>query len=204
MHRRIMRMQSTLTTKCWKSPEKSRVKSSRPMPKALTKKALTAPTDVWNMLRGTKQNLDAMVKGRTERYDHAAPFRRTELPDYPVHHVRGNRSCRRCRLSATSGLCKTVSRHLYEFGNEDQHSRFIPRICAGETMSMDLTEPDAGSDLQSVMLKATYDETRQLLAPERREAFHHERRCRPAPRAGTLGRGNKGRPRSVHVHLRQA
>ena len=47
---------------------------------------------------------------------------------------------------------------LYEFGNEDQHSRFIPRICAGETMSMDLTEPDAGSDLQSVMLKATFDE----------------------------------------------
>lgn len=35
---------------------------------------------------------------------------------------------------------------------------FIPRICAGETMSMDLTEPDAGSDLQSVMLKATFDE----------------------------------------------
>lgn len=47
---------------------------------------------------------------------------------------------------------------LYEFGTEDQHKRFIPRVCAGETMSMDLTEPDAGSDLQSVMLKATCDE----------------------------------------------
>ena len=47
---------------------------------------------------------------------------------------------------------------LYEFGNEDQRSRFLPRICAGETMSMDLTEPDAGSDLQSVMLRATYSE----------------------------------------------
>ncbi|MEG1721539.1 MAG: Acyl-CoA dehydrogenase C-terminal domain-containing protein [Bacteroidales bacterium] len=47
---------------------------------------------------------------------------------------------------------------LYEFGSEDQRERFIPRICAGETMSMDLTEPDAGSDLQSVMLKATYSE----------------------------------------------
>ncbi len=47
---------------------------------------------------------------------------------------------------------------LYEFGSEDQRQRFIPRICAGETMSMDLTEPDAGSDLQSVMLKATYNE----------------------------------------------
>lgn len=47
---------------------------------------------------------------------------------------------------------------LYEFGNEDQRQRYIPRVCAGETMSMDLTEPDAGSDLQSVMLKATYSE----------------------------------------------
>ena len=47
---------------------------------------------------------------------------------------------------------------LYEFGNDDQRQRFIPRVCAGETMSMDLTEPDAGSDLQSVMLKATQKE----------------------------------------------
>ena len=47
---------------------------------------------------------------------------------------------------------------LYEFGNEDQRRRYIPRVCEGETMSMDLTEPDAGSDLQSVMLKATYSE----------------------------------------------
>ena len=47
---------------------------------------------------------------------------------------------------------------LYEFGTDDQRSRFIPRICAGETMSMDLTEPDAGSDLQSVQLKASFDE----------------------------------------------
>ncbi len=47
---------------------------------------------------------------------------------------------------------------LYEFGSEEQRQKFIPRICAGETMSMDLTEPDAGSDLQRVMLKATYSE----------------------------------------------
>ena len=47
---------------------------------------------------------------------------------------------------------------LYEFGDEDQRKRFVPRVCEGETMSMDLTEPDAGSDLQSVMLKATFDE----------------------------------------------
>lgn len=44
---------------------------------------------------------------------------------------------------------------IYEFADEDQKQRYITRVCNGETMSMDLTEPDAGSDLQSVMLKAT-------------------------------------------------
>ncbi len=46
---------------------------------------------------------------------------------------------------------------LYEFGSEEQREKYIPRVSAGETMSMDLTEPDAGSDLQRVMLKATQD-----------------------------------------------
>lgn len=50
---------------------------------------------------------------------------------------------------------------LFCFGSEEQRQKYIPRVCAGETMSMDLTEPDAGSDLQSVMLKATYDEENQ-------------------------------------------
>lgn len=50
---------------------------------------------------------------------------------------------------------------LYEFGNEEQRKKYIPRVCQGETMSMDLTEPDAGSDLQRVMLKATYSEKDQ-------------------------------------------
>ena len=50
---------------------------------------------------------------------------------------------------------------IYEFGNEDQKQRFITRVCQGETMSMDLTEPDAGSDLQAVMLKASYCEKDQ-------------------------------------------
>lgn len=47
---------------------------------------------------------------------------------------------------------------LYAFGSEEQRQRYIPRVCNGETMSMDLTEPDAGSDLQKAMLKATYSE----------------------------------------------
>ena len=47
---------------------------------------------------------------------------------------------------------------IHSFGSEEQCRRLLPRVCAGETMSMDLTEPDAGSDLQSVRLKASYSE----------------------------------------------
>ncbi|MDR0542040.1 MAG: acyl-CoA dehydrogenase family protein [Dysgonamonadaceae bacterium] len=58
-----------------------------------------------------------------------------------------------CNLWALQDCAET----LYEFGNEEQRQKYLPRVCAGETMSMDLTEPDAGSDLQAVMLKATED-----------------------------------------------
>ncbi|MBR1626079.1 MAG: acyl-CoA dehydrogenase family protein [Bacteroidales bacterium] len=47
---------------------------------------------------------------------------------------------------------------IYEFGDEQQKSTYLPLVNQGYTFSMDLTEPDAGSDLQSVRLKATFDE----------------------------------------------
>lgn len=47
---------------------------------------------------------------------------------------------------------------IYEFGSEEIKNEYLPRINKGATCSMDLTEPDAGSDLQAVRLKASYDE----------------------------------------------
>ena len=47
---------------------------------------------------------------------------------------------------------------IQEFGDQALKDKYLPRICKGATCSMDLTEPDAGSDLQSVRLKATWDE----------------------------------------------
>ena len=47
---------------------------------------------------------------------------------------------------------------LNEFASEELKRMFLPRVSAGETCAMDLTEPDAGSDLGAVMLKATYSE----------------------------------------------
>ena len=47
---------------------------------------------------------------------------------------------------------------LNEFASEEIKQN-LPRFNVnGETASMDLTEPDAGSDLQAVRLKATYSE----------------------------------------------
>ncbi len=47
---------------------------------------------------------------------------------------------------------------IAEFADEDTKKEFLPRVCEGATCSMDLTEPDAGSDLQAVQLKATFNE----------------------------------------------
>ena len=47
---------------------------------------------------------------------------------------------------------------INEFASDEQKAKYLPRVCAGETCAMDLTEPDAGSDLQAVQLKATYNE----------------------------------------------
>ena len=49
---------------------------------------------------------------------------------------------------------------LNEFGSEEQKERFLKRTAEGATWSMALTEPDAGSDLGAVMLKATWNEER--------------------------------------------
>lgn len=56
---------------------------------------------------------------------------------------------------------QSCAESILDFGSEEQKERYLPRVCKGETMSMDLTEPDAGSDLQSAILKASYDEKEQ-------------------------------------------
>lgn len=106
---------------------------------------------------GTKQNLDAMVKAGLNGMTMPRRFGGLNFPITPYT------MCAEIVAAADAGFGNIWSLQdcietLYEFGNADQHSRFIPRVCQGETMSMDLTEPDAGSDLQAVMLKATYSE----------------------------------------------
>ena len=50
---------------------------------------------------------------------------------------------------------------LNEFASEEIKAKYLPWVSAGATCAMDLTEPDAGSDLGAVMLKATWSEEKQ-------------------------------------------
>jgi len=52
-----------------------------------------------------------------------------------------------------------IAATICEFGSEEQRRKYLPLFVSGEADgSMDLTEPDSGSDLQSVRLKAAQDE----------------------------------------------
>jgi alkylation response protein AidB-like acyl-CoA dehydrogenase len=56
------------------------------------------------------------------------------------------------------GLQQDNAGTINKFASEDQKQRYLPKLCSGEWDSaMVLTEPDAGSDLQSVNLKAVQD-----------------------------------------------
>ncbi|MDR0289726.1 MAG: acyl-CoA dehydrogenase family protein, partial [Treponema sp.] len=57
------------------------------------------------------------------------------------------------------GLQQDNAGTINKFASEEQKQAFLPKLCSGEwDSSMVLTEPDAGSDLQSVNLKATLAE----------------------------------------------
>lgn len=106
---------------------------------------------------GTQRNLDAMVQAGMNGMTMPRRYEGLNFPITPYT------MCAEIVAHKDAGFGNIWSLQdcvetLYEFGSEDQHQRFIPRICRGETMSMDLTEPDAGSDLQRVMLKATWSE----------------------------------------------
>ncbi|MDO4702839.1 acyl-CoA dehydrogenase family protein [Tannerella sp.] len=107
--------------------------------------------------RGTQENLDAVRKAGLMGMAMPRRYGGLNFPIVPYIMAADIVSRADAGFENLWGL-QDCAETLYEFGNEEQHKHYIPRVCKGETMSMDLTEPDAGSDLQSVMLKATFDE----------------------------------------------
>ncbi len=107
--------------------------------------------------KGTQKNLDALVKAGLMGI--SLPRRYNGLNFSLVPYIMAADMVSRADAGFVNiwGL-QDCAETIYEFADEDQRQRFLPRVCAGETMAMDLTETDAGSDLQAVMLKATYNE----------------------------------------------
>lgn len=103
---------------------------------------------------GTKVNLDAVRKADLMGMAMPRRFGGLNFPITPYIMAADIVSRADTGFENLWGL-QDCAETIYEFADEEQKQKFIPRVCAGETMSMDLTEPDAGSDLQSVMLKAT-------------------------------------------------
>lgn len=106
---------------------------------------------------GTKENLDACRKAGLMGMSMPRRYGGLNFPITPYIMAADIVSRADAGFENLWGL-QDCAETIYEFADEEQKERFITRVCQGETMSMDLTEPDAGSDLQSVMLKATPQE----------------------------------------------
>lgn len=106
---------------------------------------------------GTAQNLEAVTKAGLMGVAMPRRYGGLNFPVVPYIMAADMVSRSDAGFENLWGL-QDCAETIYEFANEDQRMRYISRVCQGDTMSMDLTEPDAGSDLQAVMLKASYNE----------------------------------------------
>ncbi|MBR5148476.1 MAG: acyl-CoA dehydrogenase family protein [Bacteroidaceae bacterium] len=106
---------------------------------------------------GTEQNLDALRKAGLMGMSMPRRFGGLNFPSV-TFMIAADMVSRADAGFENLWALQDCAETIYEFGSEEQKQHYISRVCNGETMSMDLTEPDAGSDLQSAQLKATYSE----------------------------------------------
>jgi len=109
--------------------------------------------------RGTQENLEALVKAGLMGITLPRKFNGLNFPIVPYIMAADLVSRADAGFVNIWGL-QDCAETIHEFADDEQQAKYLPRVCNGETMAMDLTEPDAGSDLQAVELKATYDETK--------------------------------------------
>lgn len=107
--------------------------------------------------KGTQENLDALVKAGLMGITLPRKYQGLNFPIVPYIMAADIVSRADAGFVNIWGL-QDCAETINEFADEDQKSRFLPRISNGETAAMDLTEPDAGSDLQAVQLKAHFNE----------------------------------------------
>ncbi|MFZ4549305.1 MAG: acyl-CoA dehydrogenase family protein [Bacteroidales bacterium] len=106
--------------------------------------------------RGTQQNYDALVKAGLVGFTLPREYDGLNIPIVP-YVMSGEVVSRADAGFANIWGLQDCAETINEFASEEIKAEFLPRFHKGATAAMDLTEPDAGSDLQAVQLKASYD-----------------------------------------------
>lgn len=105
----------------------------------------------------TRENLDALINAELMGMAFPRKYGGLNFPMVP-YMMSADIVSRADASFQNIWMLQDCGETIYEFATEEQRQKYLPRVAKGETMSMDLTEPDAGSDLQAVMLKASYNE----------------------------------------------
>lgn len=105
---------------------------------------------------GTQKNHDALVKAGLVGFALPREYNGLNMPHIP-YVMSGEIVSRADAGFANIWGLQDCAETILEFASDEIKEEFLPRFNKGATAAMDLTEPDAGSDLQAVQLKATYD-----------------------------------------------
>jgi alkylation response protein AidB-like acyl-CoA dehydrogenase len=103
---------------------------------------------------GTQENYDALVQAGL--IGMALPRKYNGL-NFPItaYVMAGEMISRADAGFANIWGLQDCAETIHEFATDELKDKYLPRFNKGATAAMDLTEPDAGSDLQAVQLKAT-------------------------------------------------
>lgn len=106
--------------------------------------------------RGTQENHDALTKAGLIGMSLPREYDGLNFPMVPYVMAAELVSRADGGFANIWGL-QDCAETIHEFASKEQKENYLPRFAKGATAAMDLTEPDAGSDLQAVQLKATYN-----------------------------------------------
>lgn len=106
--------------------------------------------------RGTQENYDTLVKAGLVGMSLPRKYDGLNFPIVPYIMAAEIVSRADAGFANIWGL-QDCAETIHEFASEELQAEFLPQFNLGATAAMDLTEPDAGSDLQAVQLKAHFD-----------------------------------------------
>ncbi|HQL19165.1 MAG TPA: Acyl-CoA dehydrogenase C-terminal domain-containing protein [Prolixibacteraceae bacterium] len=109
---------------------------------------------------GTRLNLDALIKSGLMGMSLPRRFGGLNFPIVPYIMAADIVSRADAGFVNIWGL-QDCAETINEFASEEQKAEYLPQVAVGATMAMGLTEPDAGSDLQAVQLKAAWNDEKE-------------------------------------------